>query len=160
MENNSPSDSKVFYRPDIWYSLTICPNDKRQYCRDGDRLHKCHSYMYEKTIAWPQHGIIYWLQPELSEPRKSGFDKNGQPTNMGGRYHWHGMIKFTTNKAVLYWLLYGLSYLMIDCILDIDTIADMETWKSYCEKQKMITKFKPLKNIDIDEIGGKTEQPD
>lgn len=146
MEKNSPSDSKSFYRTGEWYSLTIAPNNKRQYIRDGERIGKCRKYMYDKVLAWPQHGIEYWLRPELSEPRKSTFDKNGDPSTIGPRLHWHGMIRFLNNKSILYWLVYGMSYLMIDCVVDIDTISDYDVWVSYCKKQESINNFNPLES--------------
>lgn len=136
----SPPPVTRLYEVDHWYSITVCPNDGRQYIRKQDRMQRCKSYMYEQMLPLAKHHIDYKLWMDISEPRKV------MEKALGPRIHWHGVIKFRHRRGILYWLLYGMNNIALESIIEIDSIDDMPYWLEYCQKYVTITKSAPLEN--------------
>ncbi len=132
-----PQPTKLFYVPNVMYSITINPSDKYQFLGKPERLIKFMNFMNENVISWNQIGINYELYFELSEPRNT--------TGVGSRLHMHGTIEFRTNKAVRSFLLNEMYKITRYAVFDIDTIDDPLYWKAYCTKQQSIIHCEPLR---------------
>lgn len=123
-----------FYRVNLWYSLTINPENRYQYLGSDHR--------YTNFIRWLKAelreifettGVTYVGNVELSEPKKL-------LDSVGPRLHFHGMFKFKDNAQIFKFLLLGLNRMARIGQVDIDTVGDLPTWVDYCRKHEMVMK--------------------
>lgn len=114
------------YQVGTLYSITINPDDSHQYIDDPDRLDKLRRY-WSKHLA--KYSWEYNLYAEFSTPNNS---------KSFPRYHFHGIIMFRTKGQLRRW--YNSTYRQLSKVsyFDIDTIADIEYWQSYCQKNQSI----------------------
>lgn len=131
-------EPKNLIEKDIYYSMTLNPNDKYQFAGKPDRMQLFRNTYYGIMVGWTETNYLFYT--ELSEPK----NVNG---TIGPRLHLHGFIKFTSNKAIKNFLLHEVYKLSKLGIVDIDTISDEEYWKKYCKKQQHIIMEKPLTNM-------------
>lgn len=131
-------EPKNLLEKDVYYSMTLNPNDKYQYPGKQDRMQLFRNTYYGIFVGWTDTNYLFYT--ELSEPK----NVNG---TIGPRLHLHGFIKFTTNAAIKRFLLHEHYKLNRIGIVDIDTIDDQEYWKKYCKKQQHIIMEKPLTNM-------------
>lgn len=133
-ENNKKKQIKeqIFYKVKKQYSITINPIDRYQWLHNIKRVRKFRNHFYEVFMA---EKYQYELFIEFSEPR--GFHTQGYS---GPRLHMHGTISFNDIKELGYFLSQGYSKLLKYASVDIDTIDDIDKWKAYCTKQKIIKK--------------------
>ena len=71
--------------------------------------------------------VEYNMNIEISEPL-DGDDK-------APRLHFHGIIEFTTNNAIMEFLLINLEVIKRMSMIKIKPIDDMNKWYHYCKKQ-------------------------
>ncbi len=135
--------NEIFYKKHTTYAITINLNDKHQYFGRVERMSLAHSFMYEQLIHYKRIGIIIILHTELSEPKNSALSKNGP------RVHFHGTIRFQSNKSVKQFLLLEWYKISRYAVLDIDTINDPSIWDSYCKKQEKIINEDILTSVFI-----------
>lgn len=127
----NPSDRKLFYVPNKWYSFTLNPSDEYQYFGKPDRLKRFKDLIYETILQSLNQVSYYRYNLELSEPR-------GNIQGMGPRLHIHGRFILKSNKCTRDFLLYGIYNLTRLGFLNIDTCDDTNEWDSYCIKQQTI----------------------
>lgn len=136
------SQFSTFYQKHTWYTITINPSDDYQYFGKPDRMTKFKNFMYEQFLSWPQFGIHYYFNYELSEPTTNALKSQGIP-----RLHLHGIIKFNSNKSIKHFLLNELYKISKYSIYEIDTIKDPQLWCNYCQKQQTVINETPLSNF-------------
>jgi len=132
-------------RPGHVYAITINPSDDYQYYKLNSPLEQ----MWKKRLGefkkywsallvnmFSRFDIEYNLNIEISEP----LDGN----DASPRLHFHGIIKFTTEDAIMEFLLILLDKLKMRSRIKIKPIDNMKKWHDYCMKQT----FLPLGNID------------
>lgn len=125
-------DPSVYYQKDLYYSVTINPNDSHQYFGNPNRFDKFRHDMYEMLIGASPQGINYHFVIELSEPRQL------KPGTDGPRYHLHGWIQFKHNEGIFNFLDHVMYHWSRYAYVDIDTIADMKKWELYMTKQSSV----------------------
>lgn len=141
--------NKVFFAKGEEYSITICPKDTLQFFGKEKRMEKFIDVINEVFLTFSAHRIDYILFTELSEPKKTTLSQSPN----GPRLHLHGVIRFRYNLSIKWFLLQGYYKLTRIGIIDFDTIKDMSTWLSYCQKQQHIMMKKPISNyLKYDEI--------
>lgn len=113
------------------YSINISPNDGEQHFRDPDSMKKIHTKYRKWMKQMDMHNIYVELYPEYSIPR----DATAHP-----RYHFHGVIKLTSVRAMWKFLSYFWSILLINARVEIDTIDDEKLWREYITKNKKLMK--------------------
>lgn len=141
----------VRYQNNVWFTITISPDDDHQYRFKPDRFHCLKQRFVEQFDLWFIGVENIVLYPDLSYPEALSHTQFP-------RIHYHGIIKF---KDVLQFLLS--SRLFNISRVEIDTIADMETWIKYCEKFMRYTDtsehildmqfFKPKQEVGPDPDG-------
>lgn len=137
--NTKATVRELPYKKEVKYALTINPDDTCQFFKRTSRIARWRQASSDKMAMLDGRGIHYELWPDISTPTNSG--KHKVP-----RLHWHGTIEFTTNLAILYWLL--LWHDMEQwCHIDLDTIENMGVWLAYCKKtMHILGPIRPLKN--------------
>lgn len=125
-------EARIFYKPGI-YSITLNPADKYQFLGQANRLQKFRNMINEMFLHYPEIGIDYVMNIELSEPRGNLIHYSAGP-----RLHLHGTINLRTNKSVYNWLIVEINKLLKYGNLDIDTIDNLDIWYTYCTKQKTL----------------------
>lgn len=115
---------------DVYYSITICPDDSRQFWKNEVRDMKVHgeyrNYIFSNYDISEYHVVLY---QELSRT---------------GRIHYHGKIKFLTMNSIHKFYLKQIHILQEYNIIEIDTIKDDKVWEEY------ITKYNHLRCLIID----------
>lgn len=118
-------------RTNTWYTLTVCPNDPKQYHGMKDqRLELVLTYFDIYHFSkWKKHGIEYILYPEISTPK---------PSNFKGltRIHFHGKIRFKGIEGLSKWYMHDFDYLKKTCMIEVDTIQSKEKWEQYITKNE------------------------
>lgn len=142
MKNSRENTLDTFYKPHVWYEITINPDDKHQCFGKPDRIESFRNFMYEQFISWPQIGVHYYFTIELSEPRHNK-EYGGIP-----RLHLHGVFKCNSRKSVKHFLLHEVYKLTRYSIYEIDTMTDSDVWRKYIHKQQDIINISPLTNLD------------
>lgn len=133
---------QLFYKPGL-YAITINPCDKKQYFRSEARVLNVKKYMYSLLELYGDDDIRYHLYWELSEPKD-----NAVYGKQGSRLHFHGFIRFLTNKSVKRFLLYHQSLMAIETQYKIEHISDKRSWYNYCVKQQKIIDITPISNVE------------
>ncbi len=116
-----------FFKVNTWYSVTLNPIDKHQFCHKVDRYDKFHQFMYEQ-LSYLKCTYEFFI--EISEPR--GMHIKGY---MGPRLHLHGKVRFKSRVEIAHFLLRDYYRLLRFCSVDIDSIDDLRKWYKYCTKQ-------------------------
>jgi len=131
-----------FYKVGVKYSLTVAPDDSRQFFKRKSRIARWAMSCRESFTVYDGKDIQYMLWPDVSMPCNS-------TVNRDPRLHWHGTVEFTSNLGILYWLMYWHETTSW-CILDVDTIDNEEDWLKYCKKSlHILGPIKPLKNHEV-----------
>lgn len=120
----------IRFKNDIWYSITINPDDDCQYQGKPDRFFKLKQLMFLQRVNWFMGVADMILYPDLSYPER--LIRQSYP-----RMHYHGIIKF---NDVLKFLLS--TTIHRSCQVEIDTIEDLEYWTAYCKKFMKYTNTK------------------
>ncbi len=131
---------KQYYNIGQLYAITINPIDQYQFYNSKDRFTAFRHLFF--TLFQNCH-LQYNLYIEMSEPR--GMNTQGYK---GPRLHMHGTFLFKTKRQLIWFLTYGYNKILKYASLDIDTIADLAQWKSYCTKQKLF-KNNTISNIIV-----------
>lgn len=133
---NKLPNIKTIYQPQQWYTLTICPSDKKQFYNKPNRYQLFHNYIYELMLNQDHHTII-----EISEP----FGQIQQKSS-GPRLHTHGIINFPTRQSLESFLIFTLpSWLKLNRI-EIDTLTNPAIWYQYIHKQHILAKTRNMSN--------------
>ncbi|AXQ66168.1 MAG: hypothetical protein [Cressdnaviricota sp.] len=145
------NEKTPYFEVGKWYAITLNYDDNLQYFGKPERETKVVNLTNERLLTYTHKKIDYILHLELSEPHI------GKPNQSGPRLHYHGRIRFRSNKGLKLWLLNDYYNLLKNCIVDIDTIDCVNTWDKYCTKQRLVMMREPLSNIikpdpSIDEI--------
>jgi len=120
----------------IVYSITINPNDKKQYYQSPkvnyagykDRLKAFKRGWHNLfTEMFSLNETDYYLCIECSEP----LEQNNPP-----RLHFHGWIRFNSIDAINEFLLINMRALQHVSNINIDMISDQQYWYDYCHKQE------------------------
>ncbi len=132
---------KVFYQKLKIYSITINPNDKYQFTNINNYYNKIHKIKQSISECFEHEEIRYCLYVDISEPKQ--FKKGSYP-----RIHFHGILLFKTNEAILAFLTHTSIHLSQIAYVDIDTMDDAtkKTWYNYCTKYNHITNVMPLQH--------------
>ena len=136
---NSPMDEiEVFYKSNIRYEITICPNDKHQFHGSPRRLQLWIMDMQKcLTKAFDYYGILYRLYWELSEPR--AINKEDNKKSSGSRLHFHGYVEFKSDLIVGNFLLKSLY--MLGRWSDVQVNSYRKAyWSKYIVKQSLVVK--------------------
>lgn len=138
-----PSQERLtpFYAVNVNYSLTINPNDNNQGLMGKCPLTRMAIIKQNITsiLEKDNKDIAYLLHVDISEPRVCN-------ENMYPRVHFHGVITFRTNAAILNWQLFILRKLSRISQVKIDSIDDMDYWVKYCRKYDSITGIRPIQH--------------
>lgn len=135
----------IMYKVNTWYALTVCPSNNSGECKPRRRkpsspAREQLSYHRERLYNYllPMNDTEYKIWTDISEPREINMDHRP-------RIHFHGVIRFKTNEAILDWLLTHAPTIMC-CIgiLKVDTLKCPKYWLEYCQKYVHITRQKPL----------------
>lgn len=112
----SPSPEEV--KVDIEYAITINPSDTYQYFSSHDRIKEFTDFwqVYINTMA-----CEIKLCLEVSKM---------------GRLHWHGIIKFHTQKNINTFYVSNIHALSLRCMHIIKPIASKADWDVYISKSK------------------------
>lgn len=120
------------------YSITINPNDSRQYFKKKKRIYLMHEYFVNyHFLRWKKNGISFAFNYEISNPWKS-FNKKG--VNRPARIHYHGIIKFPNATAMGAWYFKYYNRIIEHAMIEIDTIDNPKHWLSYCRKNEPLMK--------------------
>lgn len=120
--------------PGKLYSITINPDDKRQYFSSrADRFDKIRTYLINYHLRFLKDSADFVLYPECSNPWKGGHSK--KPT----RFHYHGRISFS---SLFPWYSYVYNNLIDVASIDISPIkqGDADYHKAYITKNSTIMK--------------------
>lgn len=104
-----------------FYTLTVNPNDSRQFFDKDNRMTKFLSYFKMYIVPMFIGDVNGFI--EIS------------PT---GRLHFHGTLKFRNNDQIYRFYLDNVHKLTTMCMLEIDTIDDIKVWNKYISKQQQI----------------------
>jgi len=139
MQVLSNIETKKKKRYDVgYYSVTINPDDKHQFCGRLDRYEAFRQFMYERLLVWNDFGIEYKFCIEASDVW------DVVPLSTASRLHLHGIIYLKTHAITRNWLLHIQYQLSRFSYINIDTIDNPTVWIEYCEKQKQIMGNMPL----------------
>lgn len=133
-----PTD--LYYVPGRWYSVTICPNDQLE--KSPNRWERLCNRIHECVIGTFTGLAAYRYNVEISEPHDT------IKASAICRIHAHGRFMLFNNESVLQFLLFGLRNVCQLGITEIDTIEDLYVWDTYCEKQRAITRFETVNELD------------
>ncbi len=125
------------------YSVTINPENSKQYANSPERFQKVVNFLHEKLMALKEFNIEYVMYLEISE----GSSKSADKFYIGDvvtRIHGHGTIEFKYNKSIKWFLLHGLKILSKDSSVLISHLIDEDNWTEYCQKQQHIIHDQPL----------------
>lgn len=103
------------------YSITLNPNDKRQYFGLTDRISKLRQFIEQQLLEVPN--VKFYLHMEISR---------------NGRLHFHGTIVFTTIESIKHFYIMKVNEWQDYYQIDMDTIKDEKIWNAYCVKSKSI----------------------
>lgn len=103
------------------YSLTLNPNDKRQFFDNTDRVLKLKQFIEQQLLEIPNVKLILYM--EISR---------------NGRLHFHGTINFTTIESIRHFYICKVHEWQEYYQMDMDTIKDPQIWNEYCTKSKSI----------------------
>jgi len=120
-----------FYKINVWYSITINPEDRNQYFGTPNRYVNFMRWIRGELFEIFPLPMVYVGNVELSEPKNLTL-------GMGPRLHFHGMFKFKDNAQIFKFLLMGLNRAARGGHVDIDTVGNVPTWISYCRKHEMV----------------------
>lgn len=133
-------------RPKEVFAITINPNDTCQYYPKNypstwkTRLKEFKDHWNKRFIElFSLYDVDYYLPIEVSEPFRTGEQKDP-------RIHFHGIIRFKDESAVMQYLLCTHHYLMKWCNIKIDKLQDQEEWIEYMEKHNFLP-FGVLENV-------------
>jgi len=137
---------ETYYQLNTKYAITINPCDEFQFLKKETlilREIRCREYMLN-TIQEINHlnrGLNIYLISEISENYY-----NPRYQTKESRFHWHGMIEFTTPESLKHFLLIDVCRLSKECQLNIVKIDEMEGWKQYVHKSQFYMKSKAITN--------------
>lgn len=137
---NLAQTKSCFYEAKKWYAITIAPDDNLQWFLRPERCRKSFNLFNERLLNYSKLDIEYCLWQELSEPIVG-------KRIAGTRIHYHGIIRFRSERGLRAWLTLKFNELTRNCIIDIDTIDDMDIWIKYCTKMQHIVKTPKLDNL-------------
>lgn len=138
------------------YTFTIAPDDNhQQWNEEGARNNKrlevfTDEYSLYLYKLMGSHAIDYSLHLECSP---------------GGRLHYHGIIMFKSKDAIKDFYVNVIHKLLNTNMVEIDTIADIDVWLTYCSKQDVMfekyaitnqSNFKRYGKMPL--LGGKIKQ--
>lgn len=103
------------------YSITLNPNDKRQYFGLTDRISKLRQFIEQQLLEVPN--VKFYLHMEISK---------------NGRLHFHGTVVFTTIESIKHFYIMKVNEWQDYYSIDMDTINDEKIWDAYCTKSKSI----------------------
>lgn len=114
---------KSNFLPKIWYTFSVNGNDSLQHFNENEiyRDRRCVE-SYTKLLEPLKKYASYELYPELSK--------------FGGRWHYHGRIRFKSYKSVYYFCLNYVRKLTQKATIEIDAINSQEEWHGYEIKDK------------------------
>lgn len=101
------------------YSITLNPNDKRQFFNCSDRIEKLTKFMEDLLLEVPN--IDFVLHMEVSRT---------------GRLHFHGTIKFNTKESIKHFFVIQIHDWLEVLHIDIDNLLDPVIWTTYCTKSR------------------------
>lgn len=138
-----PEDDKWEFKLYTPYEFTINFNDDNQFKHSIDRPDKVKQKLY--SILSTNPGIHYWLRLELSMPQYGQAYTKKQHI---ARLHYHGIIKFTTKKSLIKYLV--MTYTKLTSIGRVQfNPFRLSHWPTYCLKQQYL--FKHL-NCDLENV--------
>lgn len=138
---NTPT-KKNPYRGNNIYALSICPADQYQYFCSPNRMKLFRDKMNSLLMdCFNYHKIDYIQYIELSTPLGKS-----SPNYSGPRLHLHGIIVIKKLTQLKDWLLNGYPKLVKNCMIEIDTINDIQTWIDYVLKDQDWIHEKPFTN--------------
>lgn len=101
------------------YTITVAPSNDHQKWDESERVREFTKYY--KTYVFKQLlPNSFAVMIEISST---------------GRLHFHGSIKFVSDKEILKFYTYTIHNLLRGNQIEIDTIADLSAWETYCNKQ-------------------------
>lgn len=110
------------YQNNVWYSITINPDEDGQFINKPDRFHRLKQLLCRQFDNFFMGVKDIVLFPDLSFPEYLGKNKYC-------RIHYHGKILF---HDVLLFLMSTTIWRYFT--VEIDTIDDPEYWTAYCRK--------------------------
>lgn len=143
------------FRPDmielnVPYTITINPDNNHQYTKPqhlrpdrtylpSDRMYYTTRYIHNAHMLKLKRYATWTLYPEFSTPK---------PDNKKGvtRLHFHGIIQFYDYEGIKLFYCTWLNKLKDTCMVEIDTIDNIQTFKNYCTKNT--TTMKALFKLD------------
>lgn len=128
-ETKQKKSNTPYYKIKEKYSITINPCNKYQFYGQSQRFDKFRNYVFSQ-LAFMDN--IFEAFIEISEPH--GFKTQGYD---GPRLHLHGTILFEKTAQLGNFLTKHYPSMLKWACVDIDTIDDMDTWQSYCTKQRI-----------------------
>jgi len=149
------------------FKISLNPNNSCQFINEvkggvfkdleiGDRLPRFKRWLNKYLQAcFRQSGIHYIFHIEVSTPIGSSFDKKNY---IGPRLHAHGIIYMSDNKQLREWLIEVYPRLLSNCRIDIDTMDDLNVWKSYISKDNDWMRCDPLCSIIPETFWSYTER--
>jgi hypothetical protein len=120
-----------------FYSFTLSPNDSCQYFGYAHRCEK-RDHIFDPTETQRLKLFQRYIRDYPYKVLKKFCDvKLYSEISRNGRLHCHGWIKFKDFKSVmLFYTNVVEEYKRVYGFIEIDTIKDMQVWKTYCTKQQ------------------------
>lgn len=128
------------------YAITLNPEDKCQYYPKHypdswkNRLQTFKKNWSNRFVElFDLYETDYYVPIECSEPFRDGSQREC-------RLHFHGLIRFKTEEAVMQFLLCSHHVLMNFCNVKIDELNNPEEWIEYMEKHSYLP-FGQISNV-------------
>lgn len=131
-ESIKEEDKEIFYKPEVYYEITINPCNAMQHYDQVGRLVATHNDMevfLRRTFK--KKYFKYYFTPEISEPRYSN-EKGSFP-----RIHYHGIFMMKSPTAIVGFLLKTFNKLRESSSIQINTLRP-QYWNKYIHKQRSI----------------------
>lgn len=118
------------------YSFNLNPSDEHQYfSKESNRIRDVGRYFSTYLVTlFTAHCEVYM---EISRT---------------GRLHFHGIITFNTTNDIRQFYIEAIHNLLKQCTIEIDTIKDMDIWRTYITKCQSLIKWhyvsSPLRRVE------------
>lgn len=121
IEGNEETPGKPI--KELVFTFTLNPDDHFQFFTEDQttRIEKACNHMKYIIRQMPNTLIDVWMDVSRT-----------------GRIHWHGTICFSSEKELKLWFMERVYTLHKQHQIEMDTIADMDKWMTYCKKVKRL----------------------
>lgn len=125
--------SPEMIQANVQYTLTLSPDDDRQFWSVDDRPNAVRKY-YTHILQTLEAICDIDMQIECSRT---------------GRLHYHGIIMFHSQKSITNFFVYHIHRLLLTMQIEIDTIESKEKWNDYINKSSLLFPSGRLTSNDV-----------